>query len=76
MELIQGYWYDFARTGDPNGGSRPEWKQYEGEFDVCDLGNTTHMLTPEEQEKYAYFWKKLSNSEVVSPIKLGALATI
>lgn len=76
MELIQGYWYQFAASGDPNGEGRPEWKQYEGEFDICDLGNQTHMISAEDQEKYAYFWKKMNESESVAPIRLGGLARI
>ena len=76
MELIQGYWYQFAASGDPNGEGRPEWKPYEGEFAICDLGNQTHMLSEEEQEKYHYFWNKLQSKEVVNPIRLGTLAKI
>lgn len=76
MELIQGYWYQFAASGDPNGENRPVWKQYSEEFDVCDLGNNTHMLTAEEQEKYAYYWKKLSSSKDAAPIRLGRLAKL
>ena len=26
---MMGYWTDFARSGDPNGGSRPRWERYE-----------------------------------------------
>lgn len=76
MELIQGYWYQFAASGDPNGEGRPAWKPYEGEFDVCDLGNHSHMLTAAEQEKYAYFWKKINENGGVQPIRLGELARI
>ena len=76
MELIQGYWCQFAASGDPNGEGRPEWKPYEGEFAICDLGNQTHMLSEEEQEKYHYFWNKLQSKEVVNPIRLGTLAKI
>lgn len=76
MEQIQGYWYQFAASGDPNGENRPEWRAYEGEFDICILGNDSHMMTAEEQEKYAYFWKKLSTSENITPIQLGKLARL
>ncbi len=76
MELIQGYWYEFAASGDPNGGGRPAWKQYSQEFDVCLLGNHTRMLSPEEQEKYAYFWEKLSAQKEAAPVRLGQLARL
>lgn len=76
MELIQGYWYQFAATGDPNGGDRPEWKPYTAEFDVCELGNHTHMLTAPEQEKYAYFWEKLSADREAAVVRLGRLAKL
>ena len=65
MELIQGYWYDFCATGDPNGGGRPEWKQYGEAFDICELCNHTHMIPAEEQEKYRYFYEKLSTNNFV-----------
>ena len=26
---VSGYWTDFIKTGDPNGGGRPEWKPYD-----------------------------------------------
>ena len=73
MELIQGYWYAFCASGDPNGEGRPAWKRYEKEFDVCDLGNHAHMFTEEEQEKYRYYWDKLSTMKEVPPVRLGQL---
>lgn len=29
MQAIQGYWVDFATSGDPNGGGRPSWPTYD-----------------------------------------------
>ena len=26
---VSGYWVDFIKTGDPNGGGRPQWKPYD-----------------------------------------------
>ncbi|MCR4855493.1 MAG: carboxylesterase family protein [Erysipelotrichaceae bacterium] len=67
MELIQGYWYDFAAKGDPNGDGRPEWKKYEKDFDIINLNNDSNMMDEAQQEKYHYFYEKLqSNNFVIS----------
>lgn len=63
MELIQGYWSAFCASGDPNGEGRPEWKKYAAEFDVCELSNDTHMMDEAQQEKYRYYWEKLSSGK-------------
>jgi para-nitrobenzyl esterase len=39
-DTVRGYWISFAKTGNPNGGNRPEWPEYRAESDVLiDLGN-------------------------------------
>jgi para-nitrobenzyl esterase len=65
MELIQGYWYSFAATGDPNGEGRPEWKKYEKSFDIINLNNSSAMMPEEQQEKYHYFYHKLETNNFV-----------
>ncbi|WP_322175432.1 carboxylesterase/lipase family protein [Acutalibacter caecimuris] len=60
MELIQDYWTSFMKTGDPNTEGRPAWKAYENNGDVCVLGNDTHMMSPEEQEKLLYLFAKVT----------------
>ena len=65
MELIQGYWYDFCASGDPNGGGRPVWKKYAADYDICELCNDTHMLPPEALEKYRYYYSKLQDNDYV-----------
>lgn len=60
MELIQGYWYSFCATGDPNGEGRPQWQPYAREFDICQLGNDTHMVDKSQMEKYHYYYDKLT----------------
>ncbi len=60
MELIQDYWYHFAKNGDPNSEGRPVWKNYTEDFDVCILGNDTHMLPKEEQARYRYLFDRIS----------------
>lgn len=63
MELIQGYWYDFCATGDPNGGERPAWKKYAEDFDICELCNNTRMMEDERFDKYRYFYERLQHED-------------
>ena len=65
MELIQGYWYSFAATGDPNGDGRPEWKKYSESFDIAELNNHTAMIPKDRQEKYRYYYEKLQSNDFV-----------
>ena len=72
MELIQGYWYNFAATGDPNGEGMPEWKKYEKSFDIINLNNNSGMMDKAQQEKYHYFYEKLGTNAYV--VRLFGLA--
>jgi para-nitrobenzyl esterase len=33
QDAVQGYWTQFAKSGDPNGGDRPSWPRYETSSD-------------------------------------------
>lgn len=77
MELVQGYWHAFCATGNPNGEGRPEWKQFEDNFEIILLGNETRMISDDEKEKYAYYLKKLTERNTNAPtVSLGNLARI
>ncbi len=38
---VMGYWVNFAKTGNPNGGELPQWPQYRPDGQVIELG--THI---------------------------------
>ena len=65
MELIQGYWYDFCASGDPNGEGRPVWKKYAEKFGICELCNHTHMIPADQMDKYRYFYEKLTENNFI-----------
>ena len=65
MELIQGYWYDFCASGDPNGEGRPVWKKYAEKFDICELCNHTHMIPADQMDKYRYIYEKLTENNFI-----------
>lgn len=46
--LIQGYWANFARTGDPNGGDAPVWRANDG------LSHSTMLFSEKSQSESAF----------------------
>jgi para-nitrobenzyl esterase len=48
------YWTNFARSGDPNGGSLPKWPRYDKEsgYLVLHLGNTTQAAPDDRRSRY------------------------
>ncbi|MBL8265943.1 carboxylesterase/lipase family protein [Steroidobacter sp.] len=43
--LISAYWVAFAKTGNPNGGGRPEWPLASGDNRVFEFGNGGPIVT-------------------------------
>jgi para-nitrobenzyl esterase len=55
-ELIQTYWTNFAKTGDPNGGGAPQWPVYNaaGEYAVMHLNPTPSAAADNTRARYLY----------------------
>lgn len=43
MREVMGYYYNFARRGDPNGDGLATWKAYQDDYDVLVLSNDSRM---------------------------------
>lgn len=62
-ELIQQYWVNFARTGDPNGPNLPKWPTYNpgSDWQVMHLDATPHAEPDKLRGRYLFldrFWSK------------------
>lgn len=59
---IQQYWTNFARTGNPNGDSLPNWPTYnaEGDWMVMHLNSTSEAKPDTERDRYLFLDKHWS----------------
>ena len=57
VEMV-GYWKNFAATGDPNGGSLPQWEQNKGSDSLMLFGDTTEMIDEREHALFAVLDQK------------------
>lgn len=56
--LMQGYWVNFARTGDPNGAGLPEWPALDpGDPKLLVLDSTVRIDEPDPAGRCAFWWK-------------------
>jgi para-nitrobenzyl esterase len=59
-ELASAYWVSFAKTGDPNGGNRPQWPRYDPAVDqVIDFTNNGVVVGPDPLKAKLDLWRKV-----------------
>jgi para-nitrobenzyl esterase len=62
--ILQGYWINFIKTGDPNGGALPAWTAFDPAQDnVMALGATPHIrpvTTPARAALFTRFYDRFS----------------
>jgi len=54
--IIQGYWINFAKTGDPNGPGLPEWKQFDSVEQRTRILDTEIRNVPHPDREKCDFW--------------------
>ncbi|MFC4593968.1 carboxylesterase/lipase family protein [Sphingobium tyrosinilyticum] len=56
--MMQGYWTNFIKTGNPNGSGLPQWSQYKGAHRGPLLIDSKTTVTPNfRATQIAYWWK-------------------
>ena len=59
-ETASAYWVSFAKTGDPNGGNRPQWPRHDPAIDkLIDFTNNGVVVGPDPLKKRLDLWGKV-----------------
>jgi para-nitrobenzyl esterase len=63
-ELIQSYWTNFAKTGDPNGGDLPKWPTYNaaGGWQVMHLTPTPEARPDTQRARYEFLEQQFAKT--------------
>lgn len=66
VEIMTGYWTQFAKTGDPNGPGLPPWPVYDPKADlVLEIGREIKLRPTPHADRFAVFERSL-NSRLAS----------
>jgi carboxylesterase type B len=59
-ETASAYWVSFAKTGDPNGGNRPQWPRHDPAVDkLIDFTNNGVVVGPDPLKARLDLWRKV-----------------
>jgi para-nitrobenzyl esterase len=69
---MSGYWTAFVKTGNPNGGGRPEWPRYDpATRDVLNFTNKGVTVGPDPLTARLDLWRAVCGNGDISPPPAG-----
>jgi para-nitrobenzyl esterase len=70
-KIIQGYWINFAKTGNPNQAGLPEWPKFDPSSQKVQVLDTTVQTEPAGMAEKCEFWGNFSKNHPRGEAMLG-----
>lgn len=72
-QLMQTYWTNFAKNGNPNGAGLPKWPAYNapGQWQVMHLSSTPHAKPDQYRNRYLFLQEVWNHREGIQPESYG-----